>query len=1151
MWRTKLLGQGKKVTGIIAGIAEAGVIALLLCILLTADAQAASLWSLGEATGGDSAVRKLYEDCRQAARTIDQNEKIERVNELIALNDGDRSEDVDYAITWLTAARAASLRGAPRLQALEQGLARHSERAGLSERIAAIVAAMELSKAELAKGETDRRELLEKVAAENAGASSPGRRFVLVAALNALAKAAEDKTAKRGYYDRALAVYAPGDIGDEEAPEVVRALAGRADATDNAEKGALAEDIIARFDAVPDERVQVWVAWSRRLLAVGETGEKRLEMCLELVRKHKKHANPFIREKMAEVIDRGLATARNSPERRKFQDSLLNELRGSPSEGLTALILADQAGQMEDREEAVAAYRGIVEQFKSDITPQVRKCVVDAARQVIRRSVDKLATVAMGEEVIKANAESAHKDVQREMNGLMLACAEATVDKARKIALYDMVLDRYRRGIYGISDYELSRALYNRSAATNTPSLPAEFFAEWIASAKSEDELFRALETKSQCSYFDSVKEEGIRELVARFTNTNDAGKALVVMNTLKNNAPPGECRDGPSPVYAAMAENFSGAKDSNGFRAYLTALMSQARTSVDIGEGIVLCDRIMDAIRAREDDKHVYRELEEALILKCSLIGDSSPLARHYAAKAASADSPGNRAKLLLSQAGRETDAAVRRALYNEILDTYSDEPRCANMVISATFRLAYEASDREEAATRFRTVVDGMRSSGKTGIRELSGAYEALVELAPNRAAALALLDEMIEAYREEGELTLAEKATKEKASRVDSDRQRAELYDSAIAMKTQKVQLLFANQMLLAKALCLDDNSGKVAVYDRIIESVPLDSTPPYFEQWFVVDAVAGKAEAAGDEAILTTYLDAVLAREVDPEVDARLAINYVNLAADVAERISGARLRGEAFGRILKRYSENPSFVMEKPLNRIRDELAFSRGARTTNRRPANRPSWLGGWNLEDERNPDECQRARDPGFRSLMARVNREADVEGKVRVVDEAVRNAAYWDRGSDLAFWALFLKAELVPGDEEKRQVLDDVIERAVRRVGEARWDQIYKAVAVRTGRIEEPSERMKHFDSVIEKCSGLWYANSTYLIPLYHGRAECIVDREERIAELKRIILYFGKRGADHYLLAEIRRTLAELEAESVSPAEEAGASGGERKG
>lgn len=295
-----------------------------------------------------------------------------------------------------------------------------------------------------------------------------------------------------------------------------------------------------------------------------------------------------------------------------------------------------------------------------------------------------------------------------------------------------------------------------------------------------------------------------------------------------------------------------------------------------------------------------------------------------------------------------------------------------------------------------------------------------------------------------------------------------------------------------------------------------------------------ALAGKAEALGDESILSAEIDALLVRPA--------MRNDIDFAGKIAEQYKANHDKIQAFDKILDFHKEETSPNLTRALNRLRNHWLRELGGETLSHlrraRSAQSTSKEGEEFSEFWKKYRTKQAEQEQLMLTLDASIDSAADSVEKVRLIDVFLT-----EHSQDISpleiYELLFRKADLLNDKAEKTRVYEEIIDKSLQvQMGSfpssPNWSMIQKAYQGMAAQLDGNEEKRRLFDSAIERHSDSVYKDVTELvIPLRLERIKLLKPGPERIKELKAIALLAlksdGFRNAG-WMQTALKQTLSE---------------------
>lgn len=283
------------------------------------------------------------------------------------------------------------------------------------------------------------------------------------------------------------------------------------------------------------------------------------------------------------------------------------------------------------------------------------------------------------------------------------------------------------------------------------------------------------------------------------------------------------------------------------------------------------------------------------------------------------------------LSAADSMEDRREKAAAYAKIAEDFgkSDNIHVRSAAASALLRLA-DLEDDEQTVVRHCRAVIGMLSPLPQGYEWtiLDNAYMKLIPLIRDGNELLDLHDERIRTLGRVASESSVLRAMMDKAEILPTT-ERIAMYDEVVTQFGASKGWFESNSVadaLMAKAECVESEDKKIALFDQAIARY--EGAPSPFESLLgfrVVDAVAAKARALGDEMVLTSYIETVLARPGNRPGD-------IGLARELAKRMTDTPLAIKMYDSILKRYAGIGTPAAAQELMGVRAGRAAASGDR---------------------------------------------------------------------------------------------------------------------------------------------------------------------------------------------------------------------------
>lgn len=505
----------------------------------------------------------------------------------------------------------------------------------------------------------------------------------------------------------------------------------------------------------------------------------------------------------------------------------------------------------------------------------------------------------------EATAENYHK-----MNGFLYGLADAA-EPADKAALYDRIwanecafVPLAGRNIHSL---ELKAELLD------DPSIVESFIDEVLASDLDAPAGLMWFMRKANARPDPSDRIAVYLDAARAFADGTEPSVVRNVLHALRELSRYGVDAGTLLPLYERVLAAHSPEGDAYDPEVLARTLVDMTGLIEDRDEKIALLDAVIEMRGDLEAARHKPYDLQDAIVLKSRITGDSSIIVRYFAERAQNAATPDERVQYLYQQFKEETDPAARLALCDVILAARSagEWADTAWLCVEVATVKGGLGGDKSETVAFLRRVAEAGHSRSDDDTDYLY-VYAPLMRFAPDDVERMRLYVEGGELAARGGPVSLVE-YLRRIVDELPHDTTKMRVYDFIIAESRRLGERGYETQALLGKAAVAPDPREKTRLCDAVLAlHGKNDIRQGKYEA--IVRAVTVKAGALGDS-VVVEYVDALLR-------DDSLPTRILELGGMLAKSVEDEAVRAQVYNGLLARYGDNDNPAIAKQARAIR-------------------------------------------------------------------------------------------------------------------------------------------------------------------------------------------------------------------------------------
>ena len=529
-----------------------------------------------------------------------------------------------------------------------------------------------------------------------------------------------------------------------------------------------------------------------------------------------------------------------------------------------------QAIATRDPDEKAARFRKLIDEYGDSGDDGVRSQTIRAGLKLAESTAADSDKMKLYDDLIERNRGRHDKRLDSLMSDIFQRRIKLASTEREEERFIDEFLDWTKKSVSRISFFDGDKVLQRKAELSGDPDVAAIYYDTLIASGATDEIVSSAMARKALATADDSERSRIYDEMLTRFRdsdNLNVIGNLLTALDFKANLEEPA---DTLIPLYDEIVEKLEKNPTKRKLFYIGRALMEKASLIKDNQQKVEIYDKVI-AFDGGENTVAVQNQIGRAVHAKSRILGDRSIIDFYYAEKMKTARTDKEKIAILNAQTGFDRDRQARIELLDQIIAFRDSTDESVRKNVAEAFaRRADLADSKKEASEMLRAILDLLPDGGNApkwaGLR-IKLTYEGLARLADREEEKIQLHDQGLARLRKMGELKLASYMMLTKAWDLEDKTTKISVLDEIIKEfdKPENMSITDpANSALFSKAKLLDDREEKLALLNELIKKYEV-SAGRFMNTYMLAEVLSEKAKALGDEAVITEYADAILAKK----------------------------------------------------------------------------------------------------------------------------------------------------------------------------------------------------------------------------------------------------------------------------------------------